>query len=413
MGEEWIGSPGWVWTYQRSAKGWESCWEQKPWPSWSWDDSNGSNTVWKSWKKNDYRNEKSVWWDEPLHSDDGQCVVIETRSWASDAAETPEALSPNLPVVSSAGEPGGRIVIGKRMADPEMLVNDFAAAALSSKVERVPRESLWVRMLLNRRHVGFELAPALIGRSGQNLKPIAQQTNTTVRVCRIGSRFLEVNGVQEARGPLMVVVTAKRRQVAAFRQAVSLVIAKLEEVNAAFEKFRVRHGLADYTAEWPLWMFDEMSAYAEHVLQAFIPESRLYAYFDNYFFNVASQLLDDERKKTKVSSEEISAVETELVSCAATGPGKVCDGSMPDWLPESKELQLAGFSQDDFQSLGNSPTCHGVDARFAVESAWETQAWDIPASTTALGSQDALVSARHDHFDVDHGASQSLDAKWN
>eukprot|EP00928_Gymnodinium_smaydae_P029957 TRINITY_DN22410_c0_g1_i1.p1 TRINITY_DN22410_c0_g1~~TRINITY_DN22410_c0_g1_i1.p1 ORF type:complete len:594 (-),score=100.77 TRINITY_DN22410_c0_g1_i1:258-2039(-) len=119
-------------------------------------------------------------------------------------------------------------------------------AALSTSAGERPRGKrplrLWAHIYLHMQRPGFDLVPMLIGRGGQNLRKIADQTGAKLRVRGRGSGHLEVDGKYEAPTPLMVAVTTELKDRDGFRSAIELTLQELRGVERRFRDFLEKGG---------------------------------------------------------------------------------------------------------------------------------------------------------------------------
>jgi len=88
----------------------------------------------------------------------------------------------------------------------------------------------------------FSLVGLVIGKSGCNLRRIAQFTGAYLRVRGRGSGYLESKGQREAPAPLMIAVTGNASDPLSFKKAVWLTLQHLSTVEARFLNYCRKQG---------------------------------------------------------------------------------------------------------------------------------------------------------------------------
>jgi len=99
------------------------------------------------------------------------------------------------------------------------------------------RLRLWAHIYLHMQVPGFDLVPRLIGRGGCNMRRIAEETQSKIRIRGRGSGHLEVDGVREAPVPLMVAVTTDKCDEHAFRGAIAAMLRELRAMERRFHEY--------------------------------------------------------------------------------------------------------------------------------------------------------------------------------
>lgn len=89
---------------------------------------------------------------------------------------------------------------------------------------------------------GFDLVPMLIGRGGQNMRRIFNETGAKLRVRGKGSGHMEIDGEREAPVPLMVAVTSDKTDPTGFKSAIVMVLGHLRSVEKRFHGWCQRTG---------------------------------------------------------------------------------------------------------------------------------------------------------------------------
>lgn len=105
---------------------------------------------------------------------------------------------------------------------------------------RLPR--LWCHIYLHMLVDGFDLVPMLIGRRGQNMRKIFDETGAKLRVRGKGSGHLEIDGQREAPTPLMVAVTADKGDHHGFKAAIEKVLVEIRSVEKRFRSWCQKTG---------------------------------------------------------------------------------------------------------------------------------------------------------------------------
>jgi hypothetical protein len=105
---------------------------------------------------------------------------------------------------------------------------------------RPPR--VWCHIYLHMLVNGFDLVPMLIGRGGQNMRKIFNDTGAKIRVRGKGSGHLEIDGEREAPTPLMVAVTSDKTDHEGFKKAIAMVFVQLRSVEKRFLAWCQRTG---------------------------------------------------------------------------------------------------------------------------------------------------------------------------
>mmetsp|Transcript_58184 Transcript_58184/g.138541 ORF Transcript_58184/g.138541 Transcript_58184/m.138541 type:complete len:518 (+) Transcript_58184:141-1694(+) len=95
----------------------------------------------------------------------------------------------------------------------------------------------WVHIYLHMNEEGFDLVPMFIGRSGCNVKKIAEATGAKLRIRGKGSGHKEGPDGEEAPVPLMVAVTTDKTDAEHFREAVRMTLVELQRVSQRFDEF--------------------------------------------------------------------------------------------------------------------------------------------------------------------------------
>jgi len=104
------------------------------------------------------------------------------------------------------------------------------------------RQRLWAHIYLHMQLEGFDLVPRLIGRSGCNMRKIAEATGAKVRIRGRGSGHLEIEGKAEAPTPLMVAVTTDHADPSMFRKAIEMTVKELKAVEGRFNALCQKQG---------------------------------------------------------------------------------------------------------------------------------------------------------------------------
>lgn len=113
---------------------------------------------------------------------------------------------------------------------------------------RAPR--LWVHIYLHMKAPDFDLVPMLIGRGGCNMRRIAEQTDSKIRIRGQGSGHKEIDGKQEAPTPLMVAVTTHHTDHQHFKEAIRLTLRELSTASRRYIAHCEKHG---YPHEGPYY----------------------------------------------------------------------------------------------------------------------------------------------------------------
>ena len=116
---------------------------------------------------------------------------------------------------------------------------------------------------IDKTHKEFELVPRLIGRGGVHMKTIALAHDAKLRVRGRGSGHLEVDGKREAPVPLMLTVSANKKDHEAFQKAVNLAIQHLRNTESQYKDFCYQKGSGK---PGPMFWIGEMSPYTGQVL---------------------------------------------------------------------------------------------------------------------------------------------------
>ena len=117
---------------------------------------------------------------------------------------------------------------------------------------------------IDKTHKEFELGPRLIGRGGVHMKTIALAYDAKLRVRGKGSGHLEVDGKREAPVPLMLTVSANKKDHEAFQKAVHLAIQHLRNTESRYKEFCYQKGFGQ---PGPMFSIGEMSPYTGQVLK--------------------------------------------------------------------------------------------------------------------------------------------------
>lgn len=136
-------------------------------------------------------------------------------------------------------------------------------------VWRKPASRSWTHIILHidRKHKEFELVPRLIGRGGVHMKTIALAHDAKLRVRGYGSGHLEVDGRREAPVPLMLTVSANKKDPEAFQKAVNLAIQHLKNTESHYKDFCYQKG---FMQPGPMFSIGEMSPYTGQVLKELV-----------------------------------------------------------------------------------------------------------------------------------------------
>ena len=192
-----------------------------------------------------------------------------------------------------------------------------------------PTARLWVHIFLHKRHDDFDLVPMLIGRGGRNMRDIYQTTNAKLRIRGRGSGHLEVDGKKEAPVPLMVAVTANKAEVEGFRQAVNMVVSRLDEVSEHYRQFCHQRRLPQPTKYQPLYTFGEVAKGADTLLKTLIDACAIPGVEavakkctpGGRKLDEEDRDTDDEFLQTEVVDTEIVAAVTEVVDTETVASG--------------------------------------------------------------------------------------------
>ena len=130
-----------------------------------------------------------------------------------------------------------------------------------------PDARLWAHILLHQRHPGFNIVPMLIGRLGGNMTDIFSATNAKLRIRGRGSGHLELADGKEAPVSLMVAVTSHITDPEGVRNAVEMLLARLQEVACAYCTFCEQRGLPQPTSAEPVCSFGEISIARDALLK--------------------------------------------------------------------------------------------------------------------------------------------------
>eukprot|EP00930_Biecheleria_cincta_P026585 TRINITY_DN1871_c0_g3_i1.p1 TRINITY_DN1871_c0_g3~~TRINITY_DN1871_c0_g3_i1.p1 ORF type:complete len:622 (-),score=121.01 TRINITY_DN1871_c0_g3_i1:206-2071(-) len=152
--------------------------------------------------------------------------------------------------VQQAATPGTRtgataraLVPGLVSERPEQANHAPDEADFGSTNRRGPRrQRLWAHIYLHMQLEGFDLVPRLIGRSGCNMRKIAEATGAKVRIRGRGSGHMEIEGKAEAPTPLMVAVTTDHADPSMFRKSIEMTIKELKAVEGRFHAFCQKQG---------------------------------------------------------------------------------------------------------------------------------------------------------------------------
>jgi len=125
------------------------------------------------------------------------------------------------------------------------------------------RLRLWAHIHLHMEEKGFDLVPRLIGRRGENMRKIAEETNAKVRIRGKGSGHLEVDGKFEAPTPLMVAVTTDHEQQIAFSRAIEMILQQLRTVQQRYQNWCHKKNIV---TEGPYFSIGLLSEGADKIL---------------------------------------------------------------------------------------------------------------------------------------------------
>jgi len=154
----------------------------------------------------------------------------------------------------------------KRVEDPtqeDLTPPSNAEGALHGEGPRGRRLRLWAHIYLHMEEKGFDLVPRLIGRKGENMRKIAEETNAKVRIRGKGSGHFEVDGKFEAPTPLMVAVTTDHEQQSAFSRAIEMTLLELRKVEQRYRTWCHKKNIA---LEGPYFSIGLLSEGADKVL---------------------------------------------------------------------------------------------------------------------------------------------------
>lgn len=109
----------------------------------------------------------------------------------------------------------------------------------SQKKARKSASRLWCHLYLDEHmlHKDFGLVPKLIGKGGENIRPISDETGAKIRIRGRGSCHIETESGQEANAHLMVAITTEHERSEDFERAFRSVVRVAQEVAGRFETF--------------------------------------------------------------------------------------------------------------------------------------------------------------------------------
>lgn len=167
---------------------------------------------------------------EPAVQTVGSCCMVTTLA-SSTGFDVPQVATPptQLPRTDGGRNARKRRAAAKRRGDVV-------------STEGCSNARLWCHFYLDEamvaqqsKELGFDLAKRLIGRGGENTKPIFMATGAKIRVRGRGSNQREGQFRREAPVHLMVAVSTERGKNQEFREAFSMTTQLLESVSTQFE----------------------------------------------------------------------------------------------------------------------------------------------------------------------------------
>ena len=207
--------------------------------------------AWSGWSSSEWAGAKWSGWQ----SKDWSTECKQQRSWASqlDAHENKQDESWPWREAQTAGN-------HTKMIEEQIK---------PTWVWRKPASRLWTHIILHidKTHKEFDLVPRLIGRGGVHMKTIALAYDAKLRVRGKGSGHLEVNGKTEAPVPLMLTVSANKKDHESFQKAVNLAIEHLRNTELQYKDFCYQKGFGQ---PGPMFSIGEMSPYTGEVLKELV-----------------------------------------------------------------------------------------------------------------------------------------------
>jgi len=144
------------------------------------------------------------------------------------------------PVRPATEEPLASNVVNDQNIEAAAESRNAVAEQKARGARRSPR--LWVHIYLHMKAPDFDLVPMLIGRGGCNMRKIAEQTESKIRIRGQGSGHKEIDGKQEAPTPLMVAVTTHHTDHQHFKEAIRLTLKELSTASRRYVTHCEKHG---------------------------------------------------------------------------------------------------------------------------------------------------------------------------